>query len=110
MQQSPTTRRFSLQYPAPMQIYALSLHDALPILAPRVRRGARGEAGRRADAGRDHPDRARAIWMISSSVRSEEHTSELQSPVHLVCRLLPEKKKQNINKLFSEMYNCIELP
>src|SRR5438876_5662985 len=27
--------------------------------------------------------------------RSEEHTSELQSPVHLVCRLLLEKKKQN---------------
>src|SRR5438876_5294725 len=31
----------------------------------------------------------------SSTVRSEEHTSELQSPVHLVCRLLLEKKKQN---------------
>src|SRR5690348_17797793 len=28
--------------------------------------------------------------------RSEEHTSELQSPVHLVCRLLLEKKKKNI--------------
>src|SRR5438876_5953723 len=28
----------------------------------------------------------------NSSPRSEEHTSELQSPVHLVCRLLPEKK------------------
>src|SRR6267154_2284332 len=33
-------------------------------------------------------------------VRSEEHTSELQSPVHLVCRLLLEKKK-NINSLDS---------
>src|SRR5690348_18018670 len=30
-------------------------------------------------------------------VRSEEHTSELQSPVHLVCRLLLEKKKNKIN-------------
>src|SRR5690348_18474452 len=30
--------------------------------------------------------------------RSEEHTSELQSPVHLVCRLLLEKKKKNKNK------------
>src|SRR5438876_3972463 len=29
-------------------------------------------------------------------VRSEEHTSELQSPVHLVCRLLLEKKKQYV--------------
>src|SRR5438876_8013368 len=33
-----------------------------------------------------------------TTVRSEEHTSELQSPVHLVCRLLLEKKK---NKLVS---------
>src|SRR5690348_17570067 len=32
--------------------------------------------------------------------RSEEHTSELQSPVHLVCRLLLEKKKKN-NKMYS---------
>src|SRR5437763_8070781 len=31
-------------------------------------------------------------------IRSEEHTSELQSPMYLVCRLLLEKKKQNINK------------
>src|SRR5690348_17896505 len=31
---------------------------------------------------------------ISLSLRSEEHTSELQSPVHLVCRLLLEKKKK----------------
>src|SRR5690348_17587594 len=31
-------------------------------------------------------------------IRSEEHTSELQSPVHLVCRLLLEKKKKNTNK------------
>src|SRR5690348_17981889 len=30
--------------------------------------------------------------------RSEEHTSELQSPVHLVCRLLLEKKKNNMEK------------
>src|SRR5215216_7543975 len=34
-----------------------------------------------------------------SSRRSEEHTSELQSPDHLVCRLLLEKKKQKINNL-----------
>src|SRR5690348_17963840 len=32
-------------------------------------------------------------------LRSEEHTSELQSPVHLVCRLLLEKKKQNTTSL-----------
>src|SRR5438876_5636468 len=34
--------------------------------------------------------------VLPSSLRSEEHTSELQSPVHLVCRLLLEKKKQQI--------------
>src|SRR6266487_6232659 len=36
-----------------------------------------------------------------TAVRSEEHTSELQSPVHLVCRLLLEKKKNNITTPFS---------
>src|SRR5690348_14976112 len=34
----------------------------------------------------------------STTVRSEEHTSELQSPVHLVCRLLLEKKKKHKKK------------
>src|SRR5690348_17755327 len=35
--------------------------------------------------------------IIPASTRSEEHTSELQSPVHLVCRLLLEKKKHRRN-------------
>src|SRR5690348_17709529 len=35
------------------------------------------------------------VLIAPASVRSEEHTSELQSPVHLVCRLLLEKKKKN---------------
>src|SRR5690348_15502058 len=34
-------------------------------------------------------------WAAGRRIRSEEHTSELQSPVHLVCRLLLEKKKKN---------------
>src|SRR6266487_1489963 len=38
---------------------------------------------------------------LDCSIRSEEHTSELQSPVHLVCRLLLEKKKLNNNVLFN---------
>src|SRR5256885_3957199 len=37
-----------------------------------------------------------AIWMVR---RSEEHTSELQSPCNLVCRLLLEKKKQSAYQL-----------
>src|SRR6266498_994795 len=36
----------------------------------------------------------RECWMLSGEIRSEEHTSELQSRPHLVCRLLLEKKKQ----------------
>src|SRR6266487_5497981 len=41
---------------------------------------------------RHRSDRA---WLGDGDLRSEEHTSELQSPVHLVCRLLLEKKKKN---------------
>src|SRR5258708_24823508 len=40
-----------------------------------------------------HRRRERVVWMV----RSEEHTSELQSPDHLVCRLLLEKKKRITN-------------
>src|SRR5690348_11766979 len=39
-------------------------------------------------------DQRRRRYRSASSARSEEHTSELQSPVHLVCRLLLEKKKK----------------
>src|SRR5690348_17451745 len=47
------------------------------------------------------------MWMVQAphcavSQRSEEHTSELQSPVHLVCRLLLEKKK----KKHTKNYHC----
>src|SRR5258708_18468219 len=38
-------------------------------------------------------------------LRSEEHTSELQSPDHLVCRLLLEKKKRNIKSDHSRTYH-----
>src|SRR5258708_12676256 len=39
-----------------------------------------------------------ALWVtVIASVRSEEHTSELQSPDHLVCRLLLEKKNLHVN-------------
>src|SRR5258708_22768356 len=51
------------------------------------------------DGRRVHPN-AR----VGHRERSEEHTSELQSPDHLVCRLLLEKKKQNQQLLLS--INC----
>src|SRR5690348_18147867 len=46
--------------------------------------------------GRLRADRAgqRGFTGLVAGLRSEEHTSELQSPVHLVCRLLLEKKKK----------------
>src|SRR5258708_18305537 len=70
---------------ATTEIYTLSLHDALPIcqLAQIPR-----------DGFADRLDGARAVAMGTTYRRSEEHTSELQSPDHLVCRLLLEKKKK----------------
>src|SRR5258708_21946333 len=55
--------------------------------APKSRTRARHASRRRRACSPGQPRRAR-------STRSEEHTSELQSPDHLVCRLLLEKKKQ----------------
>src|SRR2546426_5005203 len=46
----------------------------------------------RGDRGEDHDDQP-----VTTNPRSEEHTSELQSPCNLVCRLLLEKKKKNKN-------------
>src|SRR5215510_16481631 len=72
---------------ATTEIYTLSLHDALPIWSMK-------------------PSTSAPLMMpifcsteasyFSTSTRSEEHTSELQSRGHLVCRLLLEKKKNNI--------------
>src|SRR5258708_22647320 len=42
-----------------------------------------------------NPCRAQGLHIAVDGARSEEHTSELQSPDHLVCRLLLEKKKKN---------------
>src|SRR5258708_27131789 len=89
---SPLSFFFFFNDTATTEIYTLSLHDALPIL---------------------NPHETLFIWEILPllpplrlishlkwgflffySHRSEEHTSELQSPDHLVCRLLLEKKKR----------------
>src|SRR5215208_3309110 len=40
-----------------------------------------------------------ALWLACRRTRSEEHTSELQSRGHLVCRLLLEKKKRNVTEI-----------
>src|SRR4051794_41498967 len=74
---------------ATTEIYTLSLHDALPIF-PGTRRHRRSCWSACAPTGGSTASRT---ICRSARRRSEEHTSELQSPVHLVCRLLLEKKK-----------------
>src|SRR5256885_15748909 len=78
---------------ATTEIYTLSLHDALPIScgAHAAQRHA-GHAARHGIARAERGDRGDAL-IKRSEHRSEEHTSELQSPCNLVCRLLLEKKK-----------------
>src|SRR5439155_24249713 len=97
---------FFLTETATTDIYTLSLHDALPIWGTGY-----GQADRFADArqparpARARPDGRRRLARVCAALRpqglpvvpalgrSEEHTSELQSRGHLVCRLLLEKKK-----------------
>src|SRR5207253_7017358 len=89
--------------PPPTEIYTLSLHDALPISArrprptfsrsaPSVRRPRRRRRARRRRPAARHPRPPGSCRC--PACRSEEHTSELQSRGHLVCRLLLEKKKK----------------
>src|SRR5690348_17638755 len=52
------------------------------------------------DAGLAAGEPDQEVQDLLRASRSEEHTSELQSPVHLVCRLLLEKKKTKIGRLF----------
>src|SRR3712207_7063759 len=80
---------------ATTEIYTLSLHDALPI--SRGRGLLRGDARRCASLPRPRARRRRARSRDAvhrARLRSEEHTSELQSRQYLVCRLLLEKKKK----------------
>src|SRR3712207_7399230 len=97
--------KFFFNDTATTEIYTLSLHDALPICGWRTRtRGAvptrAGAAVRslsrrsRVAAGRTLDPRRRAVEdRAPCTLRSEEHTSELQSRQYLVCRLLLEKKE-----------------
>src|SRR5205807_9875774 len=93
------------------EIYTLSLHDALPIYTLNVRYkvvtntsnlGAAGSRniGIKIACGKyisflDDDDE-----FMDSFLRSEEHTSELQSPCNLVCRLLLEKKNSYLSYTF----------
>src|SRR5438876_1817762 len=72
----------------------LALRGKSPLLRVRILRILRDDHG-------DECALCRGYWrdgIVGDEDRSEEHTSELQSPVHLVCRLLLEKKKKNNKK------------
>src|SRR5437867_5021220 len=81
----PTALYFFSRQLASTDIYTLSLHDALPIWLRR--------RGRLRYWRQRHPQGRRCSCPCTSP-RSEEHTSELQSPYDLVCRLLLEKKNE----------------
>src|SRR2546426_12561521 len=78
---------------ATTEIYTLSLHDALPICSARATAAAVATPSCWTSTTSAWP-----CWMRRSAerMRSEEHTSELQSPCNLVCRLLLEKKKYDL--------------
>src|SRR5205809_8143239 len=75
---------------ATTEIYTLSLHDALPISLEELLQLDRDQSTGRIGVAADRP--------VGAQARSEEHTSELQSRLHLVCRLLLEKKKKKKKK------------
>src|SRR5947199_9650227 len=90
---------FFFDHPATTEIYTLSLHDALPIFQYLVTTVVFFLAGGllallvRAELAK--PGIQYFDTQTYNGLRSEEHTSELQSLRHLVCRLLLEKKKKN---------------
>src|SRR2546429_5040098 len=89
---SPLFFFFFFNDTATTEIYTLSLHDALPIWF---------------SAGVPAPARSASVFFTtlylppaaSTARRSEEHTSELQSRLHLVCRLLLEKKNKQRERM-----------
>src|SRR3712207_8981789 len=94
---------------ATTEIYTLSLHDALPIYedvaAGRLDTGLIERRGESLTALEPPPPHVYAAAALALQLRSEEHTSELQSRQYLVCRLLLEKKKQIRYESKSEIIN-----
>src|SRR3989442_11832726 len=94
---------------ATTEIYTLSLHDALPIssryqldCAPN---GLSAPLKPASTSSVKNP--AHGAWRnCGRSSRSEEHTSELQSRPHLVCRLLLEKKKKRPSSLWPPLHTA----
>src|SRR5437762_10551309 len=89
---------------APTEIYTLSLHDALPISD-----ALRGTGFRVTIVG-SQPYPGVPAGTVDSDARSEEHTSELQSPMYLVCRLLLEKKKKKEKSVSRQQLSGLRIP
>src|SRR5439155_20390597 len=85
---------FFFNYTATTEIYTLSLHDALPISAAKSPLPCPAARLSTAGSRRAGPFATPRKQRRGCKSRSEEHTSELQSRGHLVCRLLLEKKKR----------------
>src|SRR5690606_42132603 len=84
--------------PAPTELYTLSLHDALPIC--RFEGGYGGSHWIYGAGSLGWGSERAGAWLrfVDDEIRSEEHTSELQSRENLVCRLLLEKKKKHVQQ------------
>src|SRR5689334_24217348 len=79
-------------------------HGGHPVVAARDDEGSDGVVRRRLNPPRQHEGRGVEAQLVADrdqDERSEEHTSELQSQFHLVCRLLLEKKKTKNNETIS---------
>src|SRR5687767_15478877 len=91
---------------ATTEIYTLSLHDALPISSLRKYLSMHLRVMANPKQGKECMNRFLSkrnifiltVFLAGLLLRSEEHTSELQSLAYLVCRLLLEKKKKKKNK------------
>src|SRR2546429_2908675 len=104
----PNTHFFFFNDTATTEIYTLSLHDALPIFKHNQSNDTQNKASTHQQPGippcQLMVDKCIYGWSIDTLVnhqltRSEEHTSELQSRLHLVCRLLLEKKKTTAHRV-----------
>src|SRR5260370_10592716 len=100
---------------ATTEIYTLSLHDALPIshlervpaAAAAAPRPGHGGTRHRASPGAAPSRPRRPARTAAAAHRSEEHTSELQSHLNLVCRLLLLKKNKRTHTVRRDAHGCV---